>query len=255
MKTHQTHTLAEELTGFLIRLGEGRIDQAARKTACELMAKIRPEDLAQAEKQLLGSGLSIQKVHQLSLSFIMLGVLDRSDLELRRRLPDNHILRQVMAEHDLMRCFLSDLEECAQAIQACETFSASNFELLRLSRIVASLASMEQHIEREDDVLYPALREHGWQSLFDRIQKEHPHIQSMLNDLYALVSNVERIPPALFKAKAVSIAKTLVPLMREHLFYEDRLLFPLAVAMVDEPKIWLRLKEVCSQIGYSLMEH
>lgn len=253
MRTTQMHTLAEELTGLLIRIGEGRIDDQARKRAADLMSRIRPDDLAQAEKHLLASGLSLQKVHQLSLSFIMLGVLDRSDLELRRRLPDNHILRQVIAEHDLMRCFIADLEECVQAIQNEPMLSICSAEMMRLGRVVSALVRMDQHLEREDDVLYPVLAKHGWQSLFERIQKEHPHIKSMLNDLYALISNAPRIPPALLKAKLCSMVRTLVPLIREHVFYEDRLLFPLAVAMADDPNVWARLKQVSEQIGYSVL--
>ncbi len=254
MKKEQTRNVAEELTGLLIKLGEGRADQEVRRLANTLIAKVRPDDLARAERQLLDSGLSLKKVQQLSASFVLMGVLDSTEPDLRRRLPDNHILRVVMAEHELLRCFLADLEDVNELIQQAETLSPSSIELLRLGRIAEHLNTMDQHLERENDVLFPALRQHGWDSLFTRIQSDHVYLKMAVNDLIKVVTAFERVPLESFKARLASTVKYLCPMMREHLFHEDRVLFPLAVAMVDDEKVWQRLKTICNEIGYCVLQ-
>jgi len=254
MKKEQTKSIAEELTGLLIKIGEGRTDPQTRRLANELIGKVRPDDLARAERQLLDSGLTLKKVQQLSASFVLMGVLDSNEPELRRRLPDNHILRVVMAEHELIRCFLADLEEVNELIQQSAALSRNSMELLRLGHIAEHLNAMDQHVERENDVLFPALSQHGWESLFVRIQSDHIYLKMAINDLVKLVVAFERVPLETFKTRLASTVKYLCPMMREHLFHEDRVLFPLAVAMVDDESVWRRLKKVCSEIGYCVLE-
>jgi iron-sulfur cluster repair protein YtfE (RIC family) len=109
---------------------------------------------------------------------------------------------------------------------------------------------MEEHISREDDVLFPALKEHGWESLFAQIQSEHTYIQIAIEDLVKLVMAFDKMPFSTFKTRLLPTVRYLCPLLREHLFHEDRVLFPLAVATADSPQLWERLRQVCNEIDY-----
>ena len=250
MKKCQNQGVAEELAGLLLKLSKGKNDTTTRKQANRLIARIRPDDIAQAERRLIENGLSLKKVQQLSAAFVLMGVLDSNESDLRHRLPEGHILRKVMAEHEMIRCFLAELEELNDLIQQTERIGPASGEIMRLAHVAEHLNAMEEHVDRENDVLFPALKEHGWESLFARIQSDHVYLKMAVNDLVKLTIASERMDPAVFKSRLASTVKYLCPMMREHLFHEDKVLFPLAIAMVEDDKVWQTLKRVCSEIGY-----
>jgi uncharacterized protein len=246
----KNNSLAEELTGFLMKLHEGKNDTRLRKEATRLISSITPNDIARAEERLARKGLTSGKIQQLSAAFVLMGVLEDNAEALRQRLGPHHILRKVMAEHELFRCFLADLEEVALQIQATDQLTPTSAVFMRLSHIVEHLNAMDEHMAREDDVLYPELKSHGWQSLFDHVENEHIHIQLAINDLVKLVMAFEQMPFGNFKTRLLSTVRYLCPLLRDHLFQEDRALFPLAASMVSDDKVWQRLRTVCNEIGY-----
>jgi len=250
MKKCDSQNVAQELAGLLMKLSEGKNDPHTRRQANRLITQISPDDVARAEKHLLASGLSAKKVQQLSAAFVLMGVLDSDENDLRRRLPDGHILRRVMAEHEIIRCFLAELEELNECIQQTEKTGSASSEMMRLAHVAEHLNAMEEHVDRENDVLFPVLKELGWGSLFMQIQNDHTYLKTAVNDLIKLTIASERMASEVFKLRLSNTVRYLCPMMREHLFHEDRVLFPLAVAMVDDPAVWQRLKTVCCEIGY-----
>ncbi len=246
----KNNSLAEELTGFLMKLNEGQNDTRLRKQATRLISNITPKDIARAEQRLARSGFPVKKIQQLSATFVLMGVLEGDMESLRSRLSANHILRKVMAEHEMIRCFLADLEEVALQIQQAERLGPASREFMRLAHIVEHLNALDEHMDREDDVLYPALKDHGWRSLFEHIESEHVHIQLSINDLVKLVMAFDKMPFGNFKTRLMSTVRYLCPLLREHLFREDRALFPLAVSMVSDEQVWNRLRKICNEIDY-----
>ena len=250
MNKHGNKNLAEELTSFLIELSDCKNKEALRKQANQLIDSVSPLDFERAESNLMKNGIPPRKIQQLSTLFIMMGLAEKEKSDLRQRLPDYHILRKVMAEHEMIRCFLADLEEVAQRICHASHLTPTSSELMQLSHIAEHLNSLEEHIGREDDVLFPALKERGWKSLFCRIESEHAYIQMAVDDLIKLIMVFEKMPFNNFKTKLISTVRYLCPLLREHLFHEDRVLFPLAVSTMDDEKLWERLRHMCNEIGY-----
>jgi len=250
MNKYGNKKLAEELTRFLIELSDSKNKETLRKRANRLINSVSPLDFARAEHNLIQNGVTPRKIQQLSTSFIMMGLAEREKSDLRLRLPDYHILRKVMAEHEIIRCFLADLEEVAERISRASHLASTSGELMQLAHIAEHLNSLEAHIGREDDVLFPALKERGWKSLLCRIESEHTYIQTAVDDLIKLIMVFEKMPFGNFKTKLMSTVRYLCPLLREHLYHEDRVLFPLAISTMDDEKLWQHLRHVCNEIGY-----
>ena len=241
---------AEELTCFLMKLDKSKNASGLRKQANRLITNVTPEDIQKAEKKLFKIGLSIKKIQQLSASFVLMGILEGSTNTSKLRLPDNHVLRKVMAEHEMMRCFIADLEDVAAGIQQKDKLTPASSEFMRLSHIVEHLNSLEEHMDRENDVLFPALRELGWKSLFDHIESEHTYILMSVRDLVKLVMAFDKMPFKNFKTRLMATVRYLGPLLREHLFREDQAIFPLAMSMVQDEAVWKKLRTICNEIDY-----
>jgi DUF438 domain-containing protein len=242
--------LAEELEGLLLRINDGKPTADLRKQANRLIAAITPKDIALVEGRLVQGGLSSRRVQQLSAAFILMGLMDGNKTNLRERLNERHVLKKVLAEHDMLQCFISDLEDIVLKISQEPFLSDTSGEIRRLEHIAEHVHAMEEHMDREDDVIYPALRSQGWDSLCQSVENDHIHIRQGINELVRLVDSFGEIPFGVFKAKLMTLVKTLCPILKEHLFYEDHILYPVAVAMIDSQTFWDKMHQVCDEIDY-----
>jgi len=250
MKHNQNKDLVKELTGLLKQIHEGKNKQAIQKEANRLLSCIQPHDITHAENRLLESGFTVQKARQLSAAFILMGVLEGRKGERIKQLPEGHLLRKVLAEHELMRCFLTDLEEVTELILQSTTLSDTSMEFMRLSHILEHLNALEEHMDRENDVIFPTLKNQGWETLCHSVENDHVYLRMAIHDLVKLIMNFRNTSFGLFKSQLSSLTKYVCPALKEHLFHEDQVLFPLAVEIIDDPNIWKKLKKVCDEIDY-----
>jgi DUF438 domain-containing protein len=248
-KPHDTKKI-EDLTKLLIRIGQGKNPKMLRQEATRLISGVTDGDIEKAEQNLIKNGYSQQLVEQLSAAFVLMAILDGQAQNLKKSLPENHLLRKVLVEHDLLRCFLADLKDTVDKILELQTISDTNVEFMKLTHIVEHLSAMTEHIDREEDVIFPSLKKHGWSALCRSAKNEHVYIKVAVSDLITLISSFKNGKIKEFKNKLSAITKHLAPVMTEHLFQEDNILYPIAIEVINDEKIWTRMKEVCDEIGY-----
>lgn len=243
-------TLAEELEGLMLKINQGYDTGLLRKHATRLMNSITPHDIAAVEDKLMQGGLSARRVQQLSASFILMGLMDGDQIHLREKLSHRHVLKKVLAEHDMLMCFLADLEDVTAMVAKSDFLSDTTSEIRRLAHITEHITSMEEHLQREDDVIMPALRTKGWESLCKSVESDHLEIRRRIHELSSLVDSFGRIAFGVFKARLSVTVKNLCPLLREHIFHEDRIMYPVVVTMIDKPEFWDKMRTVCDEIDY-----
>lgn len=239
-----------ELTRLLRKINQGGDPKILRQEASRLVANICPTDIATAEQNLINDGYPAQLAQQLSAAFMLMGVLQEQNINLRAKVPANHILRIVLAEHELTRCFIAELEDVTQAIDQKEDFNDTCMEFRKLSHIIEHLDAMEEHIEREDDVIFPCLKQHGWTSLCRSAQSDHSYIKIAINDLIRLLGSFRETKIDAFKVRLNSISKYLCPIMRDHMLQEESILYPIAFEVIQDEKVWKKIKDFCDEIGY-----
>ncbi len=242
--------VSSELVNLLVQISEGKTTKGLRKEANRLIAQVSPNDIASAESEMLKNGFTAKRVQQLSAAFVLMGVLESSKSNLQHRLPDGHLLRKIMAEHEMFRCFLADLEEVTNRISEMDDLSDASCEFMRLSHIIEHLNAMEEHHDRENDILIPYLKKMGWEHLCRSVESDHLYLTVAVNDLVKLITGFRRIRFSVFKSRLSSLVRYICPAMKEHLFHEDHVLFPLAVEIITDDKVWLHLKKVCDEIDY-----
>ena len=241
---------ADMISQLLRRINQGLDPNVIRKEASRLFTKISAADIESAEKNLVKDGFSEQHASQLSAAFVLMGILEGQSRNIRKKLPSNHVLRKVLAEHDLIRCFLADLEDVTEEIEKHEKIKSTSSEFMKLSHIVEHLCATEEHIEREDDIIFPYLQKQGWTSLCRSAQGDHSYIKIAIEDLARLVGTFNNSKNREFKVRLKSITKYLCPTMAQHLFQEDNILYPIALEVVSDAGVWSKIKSVCDDIGY-----
>ncbi len=238
------------LTRFLKLINQADNPELLRKEAHYLLASVHPSDIETAEQNLLNDGYSAHTVRLLSATFMLMAIPKDQSVNLRASLPANHILRTVIAEHDLIRCFLADLNELVHVIQSMNYLSDISAEFRRLAHITEHLDAMKEHFQREEDIIFPYLIKYGHISLCKGMQNEHSQICIEIENLLSLIVSFNEFTTEQFKAALVAVVRRLASKMQEHISQEDIILYPIALSIIKDPGIWKRIKALCNELGY-----
>ena len=242
-----------QLAQILKRVQQGEDPMKVRYEARELLATLRLRDITAAEKYLFESGISFDQLRSLVYAFA--SILGDQFALLRASLPGNHIIRIILAEHEMFECFLADLKDVNDKIQAAtEPMSEYCSEYRKLCHVGWHLYSMGTHHKREDDMIFPALKDHPCYTLCKNMQRSHSRIISAINNLSKLACNFTSMDFEDFKLQLNALVMFLVPMMREHIFQEDNILYPIALESLDD-KAWTAIKEVCDETEYCAFDN
>ena len=253
--TYESSNKAQTLTRLLKRISQGDDSEPLRKEANQILSNVQPKDIATAEQNLINDGYSVQAVQLLSAEFMLMRIPQEQSDDIKSRLPANHLLRMVIAEHDLIRCFLADLNDVAESIWYLNHLTNVSFEFCKLTHIIKHLNAMKEHIEREEDVIFPCLRKYGRISLCQAMQGDHIKIGTELDNLTSLIMLFDQVSFEQFKVGLITATQRLCAIMQEHLPQEDVILFPIALGIINDGKLWDKMKTICDEIGYCGVHH
>ncbi len=236
-----------QLAQILKRVQQGEDPMKVRYEARELLATVRLSDVTAAEKYLIESGISFDQLRSLVYAFA--SILGDQFALLRANLPGSHIIRTILAEHEMFECFLADLKDVNEKIQEMSEMGKYCSEYRKLCHIARHLYSMDVHHQREDNMIFPALKDQSCYALCRTMQKVHCRIISAIENLAQLVYCLGALNFEEFKLQLNALVLFLVPMMREHIFQEDNILYPIALDAIDD-KTWRSIKEMCDETEY-----
>lgn len=238
----------QQLTDILKRLNAGEDPDRVKAEAKELLAQIDPDDLALAEQNLIEEGLSVEDVQ--GLCPIHLEVLGEQLQQMRARLPKGHVVSTLVNEHDAILGFLDLLQQVNAAIQRMPQYPGRTPEFRQLTHIAEHLVGAERHHQREEEVLFPELEKRGMYGPPTVMREEHKQLRPRKHALKELVEDVDRQDFDDFKRKLDTLANFIVPTLREHIYKENNILYPMALQVIDDEQVWQKLKSDCDAIGY-----
>jgi DUF438 domain-containing protein len=238
----------EELTQLLERLHSGEDPVKVKTEAKRFLSTINPQDLASAEQRLIKKGLPPAELQKLCP--IHLELLDDQTIRMKTILPPDHVIAILLSEHETMLCFLDDLDFVNQSIQKMDGLKPRRVEFRRLVHIAEQLVRSEPHQQREEEILVPELENRGVYVPSMFIHEEHLRLKEYENKLLELANNVSLMDFNDFAAQLDEVVRFLVPTLREHIFKENNVLYPMALEVVEDNEIWSRLKDECDRVGY-----
>ena len=238
------------LAGIFKRINLGEDPRVLRNEAIQLSKNVNAEDIAAAEQTLIAEGYSGRVVQRLSARFSLMALQRNKKGGSSPRLPDDHILRKIKVEHDLIGCYVTDLNKVAETIQNLHCLTDVSSEFRHLAHILGNLSVVKEHIDREEDIIFPYLRKSGWAKLCQSALDEHGEIRIDIDNLLALMTSFNNMEFDDFRGWLVTIVHRFAPLMRQHLSYENELLYPISLFAIDDANVWERMKALCDEIGY-----
>jgi DUF438 domain-containing protein len=237
-----------KLTEILERLNSGEDPTRVKAEAKKFLMTIDPRDLSIAEQQLVEKGLEPKELQKLCP--LHMELLDDQTFKLKTKLPPGHIVATLVNEHETLLCFLDDLDFVNQSIQKMDRFDSQREEYSRLLHIAEQLIGAEPHHQREEEILFPELEKRGVYGPTMVMRQEHTQLRQYKRKLLKLAQKVTEMDFLDFASQLGETVGSLVPALREHIFKENNILYPTALEVIDDEKVWLQLKNECDRIGY-----
>jgi DUF438 domain-containing protein len=235
---------------FLRQIDAGDDMRLLAKDANRIAENMSPAELAAAGCSLLDEGYAPTIVNHLSAAFVLMRTYEQQRSGPRDPSQDGHILQKVTAEHGVFRCLAAELSEASAGLRGVECISDTAAEYRRLMHVIDHLHAMKEHFEREDDVILPYLRRVGWASLCGVAETDHAQLSVQIDGLTSLVTETNALSPEDFQRALVGCIGRFCSCLAEHLSFEDGLLWPIALVVIDNPAVWRTMKTVCEEIGY-----
>jgi DUF438 domain-containing protein len=238
------------LAGLLKRISQEEELEVLRDEAIQLSKSVNRADIAKAEQALIDEGYPGRMVRRLSAMFTLMALPRDNGVSSFGKLSEDHILRKIQVEHDFMRCCLADLNEIAQTIRNIDHLTDVSSEFRNLGHTLGHLSVVKEHIDREEDIIFPYLRRFGWARLCLTAKDEHREIRTGFKNLLELVTSFNEMKVHDFKEELTTIVQRLIPIVREHLSFEDELLYPISIMAIDDTNVWQRIKALSDEMGY-----
>lgn len=245
-----------ELAQALREVSEPGAVEAQRRRAQALMARATPAEVSQAEQMLIDGGMAPEELR--AACDIHLGLLNRRNVPARDSLPAGHVLDTLYREHVEILGFLDKLDKLAARLGVTEAHDPASEDHTLLRHLAEHLVGAEKHHQREEDVLFPELEKRGVDGPPRIMRLEHGQFRPRKHRLLELAETVTQpvnapMAPAEFAAwrqEVADLAGYIVFHLRDHIFKEDNILYPTALKMIEDAKVWAEMKRRCDGIGY-----
>ena len=238
----------EKLTEVLQKLNKEGVTEALRKEALDIVANISPIELSIAEQNLIEKGMNPQDLRHLCDIHmeVLRGELDK----IKTKIEPGHVVHTLIAEHDKILEFLTELEEINSKIQKLESYDSSLEEFEALKIVVDNILDAENHHQREEQVLFAEMEDREITGPTRIMRMEHEDLRAKKKFLKQAAEEVSQLEFNEFKKKVDDTAKYIIFNLRDHIFKENYILYPTAIESIAEKETWEDMKIRCDEIGY-----
>ncbi|MGI6344330.1 MAG: DUF438 domain-containing protein [Bacillota bacterium] len=239
---------AERLAEILKRLNTGENPEQVRKEAQHLIEQLTPEELSLAEQKLVDEGLAEEELR--GLCSVHMEMLQDELEQMKQELSGGHVIGTMLAEHEILLTFLDQLEEANQRVQGANGYN--EIDARQIAELGEKLLEAENHHQREEQVLFPELEKRGVSGPPRIMRMEHDDMRVMKKRVRDIGRAAEKqeLPFAEFQQQLNEVAPRLVFALRDHIFKENNILYPTALNMLEDEKLWAEMKQRCDEVGY-----
>ncbi|MEK6577290.1 MAG: DUF438 domain-containing protein [Nitrospirota bacterium] len=236
------------LTGILGRLKTGEDPSDVKEEAQGLLASIEPEDLPFAEQRLVEAGLAPEDLKH--LCSLHMGMHDDESGKIKAGLAPGHVIHTLVSEHEMILHFLDELEKLNQAVRQMADYSSNKDEVKKLTHIAEHLVGAEPHHKREEEVLFPEVEKRGVSGPPQVMRMEHEDLRRRKHDLMEISETADKLDFNTFRKRLDATARFIVMTLRDHIFKENNILYPMALQVIQDKNSWDKMKTECDKIGY-----
>ena len=238
----------EKLTQVLQRLNDEGVTETLRKEALAIVSNISPIELSIAEQNLIEKGMKPQDLRH--LCDIHMEVLKDELDKIKTKIEPGHVVYTLIAEHDKILEFLTQLEDINTKIQKSKSYDNTLDEIEKLNTVMFNILDAENHHQREEKVLFTEMEDREITGPTRIMRMEHEDLKVKKEFLKKVAEDASQLDFVDFKGKVDDTSKYIIFNLRDHIFKENYILYPTAIESIQGKEIWEDMKRRCDEIGY-----
>lgn len=232
----------EAFKGIVMRLHGGESLDSLRQDFHELLKDVSPAEVGAMEQRLVAEGIPESEIKKLCNLHVELFTAGSDKPELPP-LPDGHPIRTFQAENALAEEKASNLSTILGSVRDELGYSGARGAL---KNGIADLAAIIRHYERKENQLFPIMEAHGLTAPPQVMWEIHDDIRAMFKKAQSSLESAEHAP-------AVEAVSELVLAVRDMIFKEERILFPMVFETFSEED-WRKVRRGEAEIGFAWVD-
>ncbi|MBI2867267.1 MAG: hemerythrin domain-containing protein [Chloroflexi bacterium] len=159
--------------------------------------------------------------------------------------PTLHPLMILREEHQRILEFLQHLLTATAKVKASPDPKGDTQLMGELEHVIHHILEAENHHQREEQVLFPALIAKGIEGPPTVMRIEHEELRRHKQALRQIIDS----PNGLDVAKLEEHASLLADMLSKHIFKENNILFPMASQAIPDEE-WGEIRKGFDRVGY-----
>ncbi|SVB41990.1 uncharacterized protein METZ01_LOCUS194844 [marine metagenome] len=164
------------------------------------------------------------------------------------QLTDGHVIKTMMKEHEHILKMLDELKQLRILLLDVDENNCSGL-IFKINQLTRKIISAEPHHKREEEVLFPILKDKGTVGPTQHMVIEHEMMRVIKHKLKKETKTIDGIGNEKL-AKISSLIHELCNILQLHIYKENTVLYPLALNLIRDESIWIKMKNECDKIGY-----
>lgn len=136
------------------------------------------------------------------------------------------------------------------AAQKLANYSTNKDEVKKLTHIAEHLVGAEPHHKQDDEILFPEVEKRGVSGPPQVMRMEHEDLRRRKHELMEISETADKLDFNAFKKRLDTTARFIVMTLRDHIFKENNILYPMALQVIQDKNSWDKMKSECDKIGY-----
>jgi len=165
-------------------------------------------------------------------------------------LPEGHVIRTLMEEHQVILKFCIALEELTKDLLKINSLDKAQEIIANMQYISGHLLRTERHHIREEHTFIRRLVSFAEFEPSLEIRRQHDKLGVQKRTLERTIYSVYTTPFEDFKKDIKKASYKLVQSLKNHVDIEDNVLYPQAVKLITDDERWNKMKEEADNIGY-----
>lgn len=245
----------ELLKHLILQLHQGKAPEAVKKQLRTLLGQVPYDQVVQVEQELISEGLPPEEVLRLCdlHSDVLKGSIDQSGAQVA---PPGHPVHTFLEENHFVTHVTTALQELLQK-PSLDTAEGIRSFWNGVQAYLRSLADIEKHYRRKENLLFPYLEKHGITGPPTVMWGKHDETRALLRRALETVTGREASvigkPPEETRGLIEEVLKPLAASVDEMIFKEENILFPMCLDTLEEPE-WYEIYLQGPEIGYCLYD-
>jgi len=237
------------LKEMILRLHEGEAPDAVRAQLVRLLGEVPYGLVVEVEQELIEQGMPASEIQKLCdvHSAALKGIIGLGG---SKSVQPGHPVHTFIEENRALARELGTARALCAGIEKNAAQLLASGAVQELSRSLASLAEVDKHYRRKENLLFPLLEKHGITGPSTVMWGKDDEARKLIAGAREALAQVGSDPSELSATVALAVEPALGAI-EEMIFKEEKILFPMALDTLTTAE-WLEVYRQSPEIGFCL---